>query len=377
MTRPLSTEQISDLIGSIYDCVLDPGAWEDVLIRICEDLELANAQLGVLRLPTGLLLHETMVGYPADWLARAPGYSEDVVALWGGPLRLQSYPLDEPIIQSEVAGRDVMESNRYFRELVAPHGVIDAVGFAVMREAETVGNVAFGRHGSRGPIDAQVVDGLRLLAPHIRRAVTIGNLFDMRAIEAAAFRSTLDGVPCGVMLVDEDLRILTANSAADTMLGACGSLRSEGGMLRLQQPSAEADLREAVMRAARDEATIGRKGLGVLVRGGGEASLLHVLPLQRGVTRAGLASSAVAAVFATTAARPLHMPLDGIAPLYDLTPAEARVFELICEGAALRAIAAELGVARSTVKTHLDHIFEKTGCRRQADLVRLAAGFSL
>jgi DNA-binding CsgD family transcriptional regulator len=35
-----------------------------------------------------------------------------------------------------------------------------------------------------------------------------------------------------------------------------------------------------------------------------------------------------------------------------------------------------LGTAESTVKTHLHHVFTKTGTRRQADLVKLVAGFS-
>lgn len=34
-----------------------------------------------------------------------------------------------------------------------------------------------------------------------------------------------------------------------------------------------------------------------------------------------------------------------------------------------------LGAAKSTVKTHLDNVFKKTGTRRQAELVRLIAGF--
>jgi DNA-binding NarL/FixJ family response regulator len=35
-----------------------------------------------------------------------------------------------------------------------------------------------------------------------------------------------------------------------------------------------------------------------------------------------------------------------------------------------------LGVADSTIKAHLHQVFEKTGRRRQADLVRLVAEFS-
>jgi DNA-binding CsgD family transcriptional regulator len=38
-------------------------------------------------------------------------------------------------------------------------------------------------------------------------------------------------------------------------------------------------------------------------------------------------------------------------------------------------VAPVLGISETTVKTHLQHVFEKTGVSRQADLVKLVAGF--
>ena len=39
-------------------------------------------------------------------------------------------------------------------------------------------------------------------------------------------------------------------------------------------------------------------------------------------------------------------------------------------------VAASLGVAATTIKTHLGRLFAKTGVSRQADLVKLVAGFA-
>ena len=39
-------------------------------------------------------------------------------------------------------------------------------------------------------------------------------------------------------------------------------------------------------------------------------------------------------------------------------------------------VAEALGVAESTVKTHLGRVYEKTGAGRQADLVKLVVGFA-
>jgi len=67
---------------------------------------------------------------------------------------------------------------------------------------------------------------------------------------------------------------------------------------------------------------------------------------------------------------------DAIAAAFRLTPSELRVLMAIVEIGGVPDIAAKLGIAETTVKTHLGRLFEKTGAGRQADLVKIAAGFT-
>jgi DNA-binding CsgD family transcriptional regulator len=55
--------------------------------------------------------------------------------------------------------------------------------------------------------------------------------------------------------------------------------------------------------------------------------------------------------------------------LYGLTPAENRVFELIVAQRSTEEIARELGIAISTVRSHLQRVFDKTGRRSCAELL--------
>ena len=55
---------------------------------------------------------------------------------------------------------------------------------------------------------------------------------------------------------------------------------------------------------------------------------------------------------------------------------ELRVLLAIVEVGGVPEVAEALGVARTTVKTHLGRLYEKTGARRQADLVKLVAGLA-
>ena len=70
-------------------------------------------------------------------------------------------------------------------------------------------------------------------------------------------------------------------------------------------------------------------------------------------------------------------PSEVIGEMYKLTPTELRVLLAIVDVGGVPEVAASLGIAATTVKTHLSRLFEKTGVGRQADLVKLVAGFSI
>jgi DNA-binding CsgD family transcriptional regulator len=55
---------------------------------------------------------------------------------------------------------------------------------------------------------------------------------------------------------------------------------------------------------------------------------------------------------------------------------EMRVLLAIVEVGGVPEVADALGIAETTVKTHLGRLYQKTGAIRQADLVKLVAGFA-
>lgn len=370
-----SVERFSDLIGKIYDCVIAPEQWTGVLSEIRMELGFATAVLSAYSLTNIRIGVNAASGTdPVPTMAQtSKEYVADIVEIWGGIERIRQYPLGEPIIRSQAVPEEMILGNRYHREWALPKGLFDAVGVALVREKTMIGNATFSQHISDGAIEDEQVSGLRVLSPHIRRAVIISNLFDMKAVEAATFSATVEALTAGVVLTDEDSKIVHANAAATTMLAAGDPILERHGRIAVQSAATTNSLHAAIAQAAKDEAALGQKGIGVPIsRPDGDPLVIHVLPLRRGPTRGGLIQRAAAALFVASASGPPQMPHDALVQLYDLTPAEVRIFELICEGHTRDAISSQLGVSVATVKTHLFHVFEKTGCRRQVDLVRLA-----
>ncbi|MGA7308809.1 MAG: LuxR C-terminal-related transcriptional regulator, partial [Pseudolabrys sp.] len=193
--------------------------------------------------------------------------------------------------------------------------------------------------------------------------------------EAATFADILDGLSPAIFLVDIDGQIIHANAASHLLLEKGDFLRSVSGRLTATDTQADRALRDAFVAASE---TAGKGSALPIPDGtGGNRYMAHVLPLTVGERRkAGMASGVVAAIFVRKVEFETVPPSEIIGKTYNLTPTELRVLLAIVNVGGVRQAAGDLGVADTTVKTHLARLFEKTGVSRQADLVRLVAGYS-
>jgi DNA-binding CsgD family transcriptional regulator len=213
------------------------------------------------------------------------------------------------------------------------------------------------------------------IAPHAHQMLLISKTADLKQSEASALADTLNGLAAGIFLVDAGRRIVHANTAGHDILRADDFLRSISGQLVARNTQANRTLDQVF--ADNGGVAIGTRGIALpLTAHDGERYVMHMLPLTPATrTGIGMAGKAVAALFVRKVA------LDSrcgklVARTFELTPAELRVLLTIVEVGGVPETSAALGIAESTVKTHLHRVFDKTGARRQADLVKLAAGFS-
>lgn len=363
---------LSDLIGAIYDCALDPSLWDRTLARMRTQLDCETAILSLWQPADGRLLIHRSVGIPEDALAQMASHAPEIsrmVESYGSAL-----PADAPHVLSRHVPVAYQQTSPYIRDFLRPAGIVDIMQYFLMQTAARNSAIAFGRSERQGVVTDREIDIGRMLLPHVRRAVTISNILDAGRIERVRFVEALDALRCAVVLTDEQARILHANRSAEVMLGQGELVASVRGALDARLSKAGSELRKAIALSAEDKASIGKTGLAIRLNDGELPPLFaHVLPLTAIELHTASRPSAVAAVF-------IGVPPDQqdsattVAAEFGLTPAETRVLTSLMAGQTLAETADALNVAIATAKTHLDRIFSKTGVSRQADLMRLGIG---
>jgi DNA-binding CsgD family transcriptional regulator len=366
-------QKLSDLIGDVYDTVLDQSLWEGVIERATHFVRGAGAAL-----------------FAKDAAAQQGGFQVGIDPHYRR-LYCDKYGVLDPFttghffaeIEQPVAVADLMPyhefvETRFYREWAQPQGLVDFVSAVLDKSATSI--IMFGvfRSERDGVVDDETRRRMRLIVPHIRRAVLIGRMFDLKAAEAATFADTLDGLNAGMCLVDAGGRIVHANAAGYAIIRAGDVLRSVGGVLVARDAQVDITFREIFAAAGRGDAALGTMGIAVPLMGkDDERYVAHVLPLTSGARRrAGRTYTAAAALFVRKAALAFSSAFEVIGKTFKLTPTELRVLLAIVEVGGVPEVAAALGVAVTTVKTHLGRLFEKTGTARQADLVKLVAGYA-
>jgi DNA-binding CsgD family transcriptional regulator/PAS domain-containing protein len=363
--------RLSDLIGAIYDCAIDPDRWDATLDGIRDLLDCANGVLYVAEIPSQAHRLERMVGIEPCWAERLDRHGPDVAELHSIVEDFYTRPLDEPFVCSRDIPREVWHANGYYREWAKPQGIVDVIDTILMRRPDRVASCALGRHESAGVIGEREIMLTRLIAPHLRRAVTISDLIDMKSLEGDALAATLDTLAVGVILVSEDGTVVHANRAAERMFVSASPVRSVRGHVSTYNAETTERLLQTIAVAARGETAIGAAGIGMALDCGDAVATAHVLPLTRGNLRTRLMPRAAAAVFVTSDGRPTLRRLEAVAEAYGLTRSETRFLERLVLGETVDDAAASLSVARTTAKTHLARVLSKTGSRRQADLLTL------
>ena len=365
----ISAQALSDTIGTIYDCALDPQQWPDTCRKIAS---LCESTAG------GICVHDLrhvqndqlfVFGYQSGFLeklgahyAQSPMAAADIVSNIG----------DVSALALCMERQELLES-RFFREVLEPFGLLDIIWFPALRTGGRMASMHASRNEKARHYEPREISLFKLLSPHVCRALAISDALDIRTVRSEMLERTLDVLAVGVFLTARDGRVVYMNAAAERQIKIANSIQVVNNRIFPTDPTARTALSKAIDEASRDDGDdfVSEHSLAIPDMNGA-GYVATVLPVDRGQRRGIVAPFAASvAVFTKDPSQTTLMPGEAFARLYKLTGSELRVLLALAQGLGGKEAADMLGISEPTVRTHLQHIFSKTDTPRQADLLRL------
>ena len=284
----------------------------------------------------------------------------------------------EVISNSSIMPRAEFLKTQFYQGWMAPQGWLDNAYVILDRSPTKITAFAVSRGKQDGWVDSGVFQRMQLIAPHVRRSLLAGEAVRQRSIQAARLTDTLDGIDAAVFFVDGEGRILHKNANGAAML-ADGVLSD--AVIEGQQESEDATgeaLLAAFTCSRRHMMAENRRSVCAPMKSlNGDQYVLHALPLT--TDRRPGTDAEYQTIMALFVQKAIIGGVDAAGAIerhFGLTPAELRVLLTLIEVGGVPETSKALGIAETTVKTHLRGLFAKTRTGRQIDLARLVAGFS-
>jgi integral membrane sensor domain MASE1/DNA-binding CsgD family transcriptional regulator/GAF domain-containing protein len=271
------------------------------------------------------------------------------------------------------------------KQILLKHGLHAAFGFPLYSEGKLQAVLEF-FSTTRQPPDQHLLYIVQSIGEQLgrvlerqrgqeqqRQAIAISNALNLTTIRSDALEATLNALTSGVYLTDRHGRIVYMNRAAKRQVGTSNAIRVANGHLAPIDRKARLAFARAINEAIGDEADLPTSCFTIALPAGDNAGLIAtILPLAR-IERQSIcgAFSGMAAIFVQDPIVMPPFPGEAFAELYGLTRSELRVLLAMAPGLCVKEAAEMLRIGENTAKTHLQHIYSKTGTSKQTELMRL------
>jgi len=361
-------QDLSEFVGLIYDTAMDPDAYPAMLNRLADLLAATTgAHFGSYNSRT----YATINLSPRQ----DPQYIRSFSEYWGSRdifwQRSANYPVGAVFMPEMFTSREEHCRTAIFNEWYEPQRIEAMMRTNLWIEGPVSTVVTVGRRYSEKEFGANEIRLFAALIPHLQRAVQLQLRLVGTDGPPMGSAEMLNRLRQGVLLVDAGARVIFANSAAERMLRAGGGVFLGRDGLRAETAGETRLLRRAIADCAEPRDELGRAGGRLrLAREHGAPLTVLVIPHRARFAWIDVARPR-AILFVTDPEEAAVVRRENLYQDFGLTPAEAGFAREVLKADGLQAAADRLGISLTTARTHLAHVFDKTGTRRQAELVRL------
>lgn len=353
----MNQDDLLGIIENIYEAAADTSRWPGVLQTIADAFGAQDASLSAV----------SPVAVP--WLV-APRTDPSFLQSYGQhyhPLnlfwdRMTRVPVGTAVTDQMVLRQETLRASQFYNEWSRPQNYLSVMGATLLVEDQWRFEFVVPGKNAFGPEQIKLYDAL---APHLKRAVQLTHRLQSAELDRAYSHGALDSVDRGMLIVDSRARVLFVNQAARKSFNA--GLKLLDGVLCGARPSETATLHLAIV----DPFSHGGRNEISISRGADRAPLsLTVIPLRHHIEWIARHEQA-SIVFVSDPEEVVCQRHQVLQKQFGLTRAEAALVEEMLKGGDVPEVAARIGIAPATARTHLHRIFRKTGTTRQSELVHL------
>lgn len=356
-----------NLVERIYDAALNGESWPEMLCDIAEFCGMEHAMVVSVdrkrRISSVLSPRsdpESIIAYGEYW------WQYDPVSPMadGFPRRFTMREEVGPVGEGTLS---------FYNDFLKPNGLgTNAVLIKLFQGDGAFANFALPASVDRDEIDSHARKAIRFLSPHLMRSAKIAHRLQRLEAERSALSFPLS-MPelAGTVVVDSMGRILHVDNGAEEIFARADvSLNAHGGRVGVDDRQGEADLHAALATATRSFRQAPPNARLTVSCNGQSPVAIDVVPFRQNFL-SPFSSRAVAILLIRRTDGQDRARAAFLRQRFGFTPKEAVVVAEILKGDGRAAVAERCGISINTVRTHLERIFEKTGVRRQAELIRV------
>lgn len=337
---------------------VDDTAWPGLLEQLADYLGASEAVLG-----------GAQAGGTPDMFA--PRTDPGHVAVYGETYHQQNL-LMRAVLQQGLGAVTLADAlpeieqfkqSEFYNLWCVPQGFNHAITLSLGSSTGWVGALVV---NTRTPVSSEQQAAFEALAPDLGRAVEQWRIVTQLKAANRLTLDTLDIAGTGALFLDRQGRVLDCNGIAQGML-ADGHLATENGHLHCADAQSDVILGQLVARCLlRPDEGGGR----VQITGRSGGFQVQCIPFP-GDLAFPVPKRPAVIVLVIDPQQKMRQRIAALRKAYGLTHAEAELALAVVQTGSRKSAAQARGVSDATARSQLTSIFDKTGVRRQTELVRL------